>query len=245
MTRSCGNRFWGNTAMGLLVASSLALGGCSNLQSDAASTDFGGSGNEVGSIHLALTSGTDVQISSATYALTGPAMYSRTGTVSSTGGVLSGLIGGIPAGTGYSVTLDGSATDGSVTCMGSAAFDIEAHATTSVVVPLVCREAINAGSASVTDTTNICPVVDGVAATPTAAASGGVVALTGTAHDKDNGPSPVAYQWTATAGTFDNAGTQNPNFTCPKTTTSTAVTVTVTVTDGVCTDSMDLTVTCG
>jgi hypothetical protein len=243
MTRSSGML----AALGLLTAGLFSLVGCSDVPADAALND--GTGVEsLGSVHLALSAGTTVPLTSATYTLTGPASFNRTGTIGSAGGgVLSGLIGGLPAGTGYSIKLDGSSTDGSVTCNGTSTFDVAAHATTSVTVPLMCREAVSGGSASVSDTTNVCPVVDGVAAAPMAAASAGAVSLTSNAHDKDSAPGPLAYHWTATAGTFSDANVQNPTFTCPTTTMSTTVTVTLTVTDGGpgCSDLMTLTVTCG
>jgi hypothetical protein len=247
MIRFFGRAFGAWATFGLLTATLLAEAGCSDLASDASSSSSEGP-EGVGSVRLALTAGTTVAISTATYTIMGPAAYSRTGVLNATGGgALSGLIGGIPTGTGFDIALDGTSTDGSVTCSGSATFDIVTHTTTAVEVPLVCREVLSGGSASVSDTTNVCPVVDGVAAAPMAAPSAGSIVLTGTAHDKDNGPQPLAYQWTATAGTFSDATAQNPTFVCPTTTMTTTVTITLTVTDGGpgCSDSMPLTVTCG
>lgn len=240
MNRSCGARAF----FGVVVAMLFGQLGCKDLPSDAVTAGGGGQGS--GSLRLALTAATSVPIGSATYTLTGPGSYSKMGKLGATGGgALSGLVGGIPAGAGYDVKLDGVASDGSATCNGSALFDVMAHATTSVIVPLVCRETLTNGSASVTDTTNVCPVVDGVAADPTAAPGGGAVALTGAAHDKDGAPGPLAHHWTATAGTFDDATAPNPTFTCPA--SNATVTITLTVTDGGpgCSDSMSLTVTCG
>jgi hypothetical protein len=247
MMRPGGWSFEVIAAVGLfMIIGLLAPSGCADLPSDAVTSSSGGV-DEVGSVRLALTAGTTVGISSATYTLTGPGSYSKTGMLNaaSSSGVLSGLIGGIPAGTAYQIMLQGTSTDGSETCSGSATFDIMVHATTPVEVPLICREVLSAGSASVSDTTNICPVVDGVAASPMAAPSGGTIALTATAHDKDNGPSPLSYQWTVTAGTLSDAANPSPTFTCPATMTSTMITITVLVSDGDCSDSMPLTVTCG
>jgi len=247
MLRSVGR--WPRTATNVacVAAILLAPGACSDLPSDAVSSSSGGV-DEIGSVRVALSVGTTVEIPSATYTITGPASFVRTGTINAGGGgALSGLIGGIPAGAGFDIALDGASADGSISCGGSATFDVTIHATTAVAVPLVCRESVSGGSASVTDTTNVCPVVDGVAAAPTAAASGGSIALTATAHDKDDGPSPLAYQWTATAGTFSDATASSPTFVCPTTTVTTTVTITLTITDGGpgCSDSMPLTVSCG
>jgi hypothetical protein len=233
------------TTTAFLAAALLGASACSTLPDDAVTAD---DGPTTSSVRLALSTTTTVPIASATYLMTGPNGYDRMGTISAgTGGELSALVGGIPPGTGYQVTIDGTSRDASVTCSGSATFDVSAHTTTGVSVPLLCREVTGTGSVAITDTTNVCPVVDGVSADPPGAASGATVALTGVAHDKDNGPSPLAYQWSASAGTFDDASAQNPTFTCPTTMTSTMVTVTLTVTDGGpgCSDTMSLTVTCG
>jgi hypothetical protein len=198
--------------------------------------------NGAGSIALGLT-GTSLSFSSATYTMTGPASFNKTGSLTATNGVLSGLIGGVPAGAGYMLSLNATTTDGSVTCTGDATFDVIGHTTTSVSVPMVCREAVNGGGVSVTGTTNVCPVVDGVGATPPTATVGTSVTLTATAHDKDSGPSPLTYHWTATAGTFSDANAQAPTYTCPS--TAGTETLTLTVSDGSsCTDMMPLTVTC-
>ena len=98
---------------------------------------------------------------------------------------------------------------------------------------------------SVTGTTNICPVVDGISATPNEVAVGSSLALAGVAHDPDNGPSPLSYAWTATSGAFDNAASQAPSFTC---TAVGSPTITLTVSDGDttpgCPATMTTTVTC-
>ncbi len=233
--------------LAILALGSVGLG-CSNLASDIDTANNGA--ENLGSVHFALSlAQSGVTISTASYAISGPASYTRSGTLSAVAGTgpLSGLLGGIPAGKGYIITLNGAAADGSATCQGSASFDVTTHATTPVSVPFVCLETLSGGSASITNTTNVCPVVDGVAASPTVAESGGSIALTGVTHDKDNGPAALAPHWTATAGTFDTAAAQNPTFTCPTTVTPVTVTITLTITDGGpgCSDSMSLTVTCG
>jgi hypothetical protein len=74
---------------------------------------------------------------------------------------------------------------------------------------------------------------------------GSTIALTGAAHDSDNGPSPLSYLWTATSGTFDNAASATPVFKCTAVGTST---ITLVASDGDttanCADSLTTTVTC-
>jgi Bacterial Ig domain len=224
-------------AVALVAGGTLLATGCDTGESSASVDD---SGN--GSISLGLT-GTSLSFASASYTMSGPASYSKTGMLTASNGVLSGLIGGVPAGAGYMISLNATTADGSVTCTGSGNFDVIGHTTTSVNIPMVCREAVNGGGVSVTGTTNVCPVVDGVGATPPSATVSTSVALTLSAHDKDMGPSALTYHWTATAGTFSDANEQEPTFTCPATAGS--ETLTVTVGDGSgCTDMMTLTVTC-
>jgi hypothetical protein len=230
---------WKVAFLGLLAAGSSVVGGCAN-DSNSAPT---AADDNTGEVKLALTQ-SGLTFTNASYTISGPASFMKAGSINLTNGVISGLIGGIPTGAGYSITLDATATGGAVNCNGTANFDIVAHQTTPVVVPLVCRESVTGGSVSVSDTTNICPVVDGVLATPSSATVSTSVAITSTAHDMDMGPMPLSYHWTATAGTFSDPNVQNPTFTCPA--TAATVTLTLTVADGgpSCTDTMSLTVDC-
>ena len=130
-----------------LAAAALLAGGCGNLASDAVTSSSGGDPGTTSSVRLAL-SGQMPESLTATYTITGPAMFSRTGALSSSsGGGPSALVGGVPPATGYTVSIDGTATDGSVTCHGTAMFDVMTHMTTSVTVPLTCRETFACSSA--------------------------------------------------------------------------------------------------
>ncbi|HEX7287606.1 MAG TPA: hypothetical protein VF532_15565 [Candidatus Angelobacter sp.] len=60
---------------------------------------------------------------------------------------------------------------------------------------------------------------------PYSTGSGGTVALNGTS----GGTGPFTFAWTANAGTFDNAGVSNPNFTAPQTAVGTTVNLSLTV----------------
>jgi hypothetical protein len=222
----------------LSLAGACALGGCTDTDNDAPAAD-----TDTGKVQFAL-SGSGVSFSSAGYTVMGPADFSKTGTMTVTDGTLSGFIGGIPVGAGYSITIDAVATDGSVACSGTATFDVISHQTTPVVVPLVCRETGSGGSLSVTDTVNVCPAFDSVLADPESAPVGTAVALTATAHDRDNGPAALSYHWIASDGTFDDADVASPTYTCPA--SPETVTLTVTVSDGGpgCSTSASVTVTC-
>ncbi|HEX3762123.1 MAG TPA: PKD domain-containing protein [Kofleriaceae bacterium] len=195
-------------------------------------------------ISLRVPDGTTIQ--SATYTITGPLGFSRTGTIqASSSTMLSALIEGIPAGTGYQVSLMATTADSSASCTGSASFDVVARLTATVTVPMTCIEAPRAGSVLVNGKLNICPSIDGIGANPAEVEVGGTIALTAAAHDSDAGPSPLSFGWTTTSGTLSDPTARNPTFTC---TTPGTATVRLTVSDGdpaaSCADTSVAQVTC-
>jgi hypothetical protein len=230
------------------LASALVLGGAafSSGCSSAGSEPGAIKGDEAaGEIGLELSVG-GVTLNSASYTITGPAGFSKTGTIDlSSSTALSATIGGIPVGTGYSITVTSTATDGATTCAGSATFNVTAHVTTPVTLHLVCHQPPHTGSVSVNGTVNICPVFDGISATPTEVMVGGAVALSAAAHDSDSGPSALVYHWSATSGSFSDAASASPSFTCLA---PGLVTVTASVSDGDpaagCADSATVQVKC-
>jgi hypothetical protein len=179
----------------------------------------------------------------ATYTITGPGDFMRAVTIDvGDSNRLATLIGNIPPGLGYVIAVSGVATDGVSKCTGtSAPFDVASGTTTMVSLRLECREPARTGSIQVEGIANFCPVVDIVAASASQAVVGQAIKLTGSAHDTNNAPSPLAYLWTATAGTIDATSTQNPTFTCNDVGD---VTIVLTVTDGDCSDTGSLSVFC-
>ncbi|HVZ74965.1 MAG TPA: PKD domain-containing protein [Polyangia bacterium] len=201
---------------------------------------------DVGGATFALQLASGVTINSATYVITGPGGFSTSAPIDvSHSSTLTAVVGNLPQGTGYLVTISATTADGATTCGGSAHFDVTARMTTSVSVPLDCHEPARTGSASITGVLNTCPVVDGVSANPAEVTVGSSIALAGAAHDSDNGPSPLTYAWTTTSGTLSSASGASPTLTC---TTPGAATVTLTVSDGDatsgCADTLTAQVTC-
>src|SRR6185369_12176380 len=129
---------------------------------------------------------------------------------------LSVVIGGIPFGTGYQISLHGTTTDGQAVCAGSATFDVSSAGTTTVPVHLTCDVRPVNGSILVNGTLNTCPRIDSLGASPAEVAVGGTIALSASAFDADNGPSPLVYSWTATSGSLIGASTATPTLTCAK-----------------------------
>ena len=232
-----------------LTGASACLGvvGCSgDGSSSSPGTSPGSSEAKSGELGLALQVGSGLTINSASYTIIGPNSFSKTGTIDlSAATSFSAIIGGIPAGTGYSISVSATATDGTTNCGGSASFNVTARTTTSVTLPLDCHQAPKTGSVAINGAVNVCPVIDELSASPSQVNVGSSIALTGGAHDSDSGPSALTYAWSATSGTFSDATAKSPTFTCTAPGTST---ITLSVSDGDtstgCGDTLTATVTC-
>ena len=220
----------------------VALGSVATLTSGCSGYSAPVSQPELGSIGLSLQLASGATLNSVAYTITGSGGFSRAGTIdTSQSTIISGTIGGLPAGSGFSIALDATATDGATHCAGSAPFDVAAHMTTAVSVRLACNEPRHTGSVLVNGTLNVCPTVDGISASPAEVFVGSSLALAAAAHDSDGGPAAIAYHWTTTGGTLSAADVQNPSLTC---TVAGAVTVSVTATDGDCSGTSSAMVTC-
>src|SRR6478736_6626442 len=233
-------------ALGFCGITATALVGCGDQGSGtkAPATASEASSGEV-SLDLALANGTT--LNSATFTIVGPNAYSKTGSIDLTSATkLSTTIGGIPVGTGYTITINGTTTDSSTTCNGSATFNVTARTTTPVNVGLTCKEAPRTGSILVSGALNVCPVIDTLSANPSEVTVGGSIGLAAAAHDSDAAPSALTYTWAASAGTLSSTSAQNPTFTCGS--TPGTATVTLSVSDGdpaaSCADTQTVQITC-
>lgn len=209
-------------ALGICTVSSLTA--CSG--QDAALENEAGIG-EVG-FALQLPSGT--VIDSVSYAIVGPMGFIKDGVIEvSASTKLTAVIGGIPAGRGYQITLTATTTDGLTSCTGSTAFDVLSSKITATTVAMTCHEERRTGTVLVDGKLNICPTIDAVSAVPGEVQVGGSVALSSSAHDSDAGPSPLSFGWTASSGAFSDPAARNPSFRC---TEPGSVTLRLTVGDG-------------
>lgn len=228
-------RFLGLAALGWV----LAVAACS-ARDDAETPASAEDG--VGTLGLSLQVGTGTVVNSFNYVITGPAGYSRPGVVNvASSSTLSALIGGIPVGSGYLVSLTTSAADGSFACTGSGAFNVAARATSNVKVHLQCREQAKTGSVLVSGDFNQCAAIDGLGASPQSVTVGSSLSLSALAHDGDSLPSALTYAWSVSSGTLSNASAKEPLFTC---TSAGDVNVSLTVSDGDCGDTLTTTVSC-
>lgn len=202
--------------------------------------------SDAGDVRLALQLASGANVDAVAYTITGPSSFSRTGSIDvSHSSTITSTIGGLPAGAGYQIALSANGADGGVSCGGSTSFAVTAHQTTPVTVQLDCHEPSRKGSILVTGALNVCPVLDGLAASPSEVYVGSSVALTAQAHDSDAAPSALTYQWTASSGTLSDATAANPMFTC---TAPGTATLSVIISDGDttagCPDAGSLTITC-
>jgi len=216
----------------------LALGAGGTLEG-CSSEPIGSRAESVGSLGVHLDVAPGVTLSSVTYTVTGNG-FTKTGTIDTSGApTISGTIGGIPAGTGYTITLTATSVAGD-SFTGSARFNVTAGSTASVTVHLKGGVKTGNGSVTVNGTLNVSPVIDELTVTPLTVFVGSSVTLATVARDPDEAPSPLSYYWSTTGGVIDDP--VDPNATLTSTTPGT-FTVKLTVSDGESTDTASTTVT--
>ena len=150
-------------ALGFCGFTALSGIACSPRGTGAAVTQNDGTGSAT----IALQVPGGLTLNTVTFSITGPAGFSQSGSIDvSHSTTVSTVIGGLPAGSGYSITLNSTATDGVSACLGSGTFTVAAGAVTAVSVVLDCHQAPTTGSISINGVTNVCPNIDGVSANP-------------------------------------------------------------------------------
>jgi hypothetical protein len=199
--------------------------------------DNGTGEQATGHVGLALQIAPGVSIGPVSWTIVNPSLLAApmTGKVDvSQSTSLQFVVGGLPAGGGYSITLTAMTSTG-VNCSGSATFDIIQNFTTPVPVDVVCgSSAVDAGdngSVAVNGMVTLapsCAAVTALSASPTSVNVGGMISLQAEAIDSSGSTSDVAFSWAVTggtgSGTFSNATGASPTFTC---TSPGPVTVTV------------------
>ena len=215
----------------LALGASAVVEGCSSAPS--------GDVDDRGSLGVSLQVAPGVTLTSVTYAIARNG-FNKSGAIDVSGApAVSATIGGIPAGSGYTLTLTATSTDGT-TFSGSATFDVAAGGTTSVTIHLKGSGTGGTGSVAVNGTFNVAPVIDELTVTPRSVFVGNTITLKGVGSDADQGPSPVTYYWSTTGGVIDDP--IGPNATLISDTPGT-FTVKLTVSDGESTDTATSTVT--
>lgn len=222
-------------AMALAIAASTSIG-CVGESAD----------DGTGSMGMELQIATGVTINTVNWSISNTTTgFTRSGSVTVRfSNTISFQVGAIPSGTGYTVTLTAMSADGAFNCTGSANFDVSAGATTLVGLTLNCSTAPpGQGTVVVGGTTQICANLDSISAAPLETAVGTPISLAATGSA---GALPVSFSWTATAGTFDNALSATPVFTCPATPGPVTISVTAFPSAASCNNvtTQSVTVTC-
>ncbi len=229
--------FKGIGVLAALTVGATTFGACG---SDSANTQQTSDSDvsKVGSVGMAITLPDDSVVSSVTYTITGPAGYSRTGSVpvgDST--LLTFRLSGIPVGNGYSIALAATTTF-SNSCAGTAAFNVLDNATTRVSVLLVCGATDGDGDLIVDGEFESCPIVTAAGAIPAEVRVGGTIALTSAIS---HGDTPVL--WSGAGGTFLAPNAYATTFTC-ETIGTHALTVAINSSEAACTDTDVVEVIC-
>jgi phospholipase C len=238
----------GTILLGAASASAM-VGGCS---SSGATGEPGGpatgsgskpGASDIGSIGLDLQVVDGLTLNTLSYTITGGA-FTKMGAINvSNSTTVSAVIGGIPFGTGYLISISGTSVEGSAMCAGSATFSITSAGTTVVNISISCGTQPGTGNIAVNGSINVCPTITALSANPAEVTTGSPLALSATASDPDNGPSPLALSWTTTSGVLSNPSSATPTFTCAK---AGQATITVTANDGdtSCASHQSVVVTC-
>jgi arylsulfatase A-like enzyme len=207
----------------------MALGVSASLHGCASEPLGNGGVEDTGSLGLNLQAAPGVTLNAVTYSITGNG-FTKSGTIDVSGSsTISGTIGGIPAGSGYTITLTATSAEGSASFTGSAKFNVVAGKTSAVTIHLKGTTTSGNGSVTVNGTLNVGPVIDELTVTPLEVNVGSKITLTGVATDADQGPSALTYYWSTTGGVIDNPIAANATLTS---TTPGTFTVKLTVSDG-------------
>lgn len=235
----------------VLAAVTLSVGAvavnCSHRDSsDGPSADVGSvgmaitlpSGGTVSVVHYSIKNATNVEVSAGNINTSDP------------GATVSLVVGGIAAGSGYTIALTATASDGTACAGMSAPFAVVANQSVSVTVLLLCRATGTTGTINGTGIVDNCPIITSYIVSPLAVSAGGTIDVTAAATDSDPSDT-VSYRWTASAGTFDAAGTASTKYHCPA--ASSQQTLTITASDNIdpasnapkCSTPTNIIVNCG
>lgn len=174
------------------------------------------SGDEdVGTVGFELQAAPGVTINTISWSITSTGTgFTQSGTVNvQNSNTIRFQVGGVPAGMGYTITLNATTVGGGFTCSGSTMFNVTAGMTTAVSLTLTCQANGNgSGTVVVSGSTAVCATITGLSVSPLETTVNSTIALSATATA---GTLTPTFAWTATAGSFDNAASATPVFTCP------------------------------
>lgn len=220
----------------------LAAGGCL-AEVDSGKPAPGKPANATGSFGVAAAIIAGVEVAEVTYVVSGNGIDPLTGTIPLTdpGATISTQIGGLPAGTGYTVTLNATSVSGGIACTGSAVFDVLLGQTTPVDLVMACSSANDGGTILVGLDSSVsqCPSLNAGQSAPFELLVGESMLVDVAASDADT--ASLTFSWYSSLGSVGTPNAPSTTFEC--TTAGTAL-LTLTVSDGRCLDSEEFTIAC-
>ena len=217
----------------------------------ACAADTDGTESEPGSVSAQLTVDEDMSVQSIVYVLGGGPLGSPVqGAFEPTGGPpFQWAISNLPAAEGYTLSISGYDEEGNELCAGNTHFDVLENDSTFLNIRLVCGldPSAPSGRAEVRATLKLvqtmpCPLVHSVNFVPARIGPGRSAQLEVVATDP--GASPLAYAWTASAGSFDDASSSSPSYSCNGVTGPQALSVTLDNGEPACRTSAEVTLDC-
>jgi hypothetical protein len=211
----------------------------------ACGSDGGGSADPcAATLRINLEVADGAVINEVEYEITGNDMEPMGGVIdtSAPGSTASVETFGIPPGQGYVITMTAASVDAALMCGGAATFDVAPGVSTHVDVILHCKASQQFGGVRVNGKLNICAELDKVIVAPLQTSGGYGLAVSAEGSDEEG--DPVAFRWTATGGSFDDASAADTVFNCNE---ARGEEITVEVSDDEfehCADSWTVPVTC-
>lgn len=153
-------------------------------------------------------------INEVRYTVTGNGMGSMDGTIdtSAAGSTASVELFGIAPGRGYTVELVATSVDESMTCRGSASFDVNAGVATEVMVFLGCKRTEQYGAVRVDGRLNVCAELVKAVVSPLHTSASNSLSLSAAGTDAEG--DPIEYRWIATEGSIEDARSAATTYTC-------------------------------
>lgn len=169
-----------------------------------------------GSLLLQLELAAGVEISEVRWEISGADMEPMAGVIdtSAPGATASVEVFGLPPGQGYLVALEATTIDPEVACGGDAFFDVEAGASTEVMVMLNCKPPERLGGVGVNGELNLCPELTKVVVSPLQTSIGDEITLSATAFDPEG--DPITFFWFGGRGEIADSSAPSTTYTCER-----------------------------
>ena len=223
----------------------LPMAGCTSLEPfTAAQGDRRDVGLEhTGSIGLELDVASGITLHSVVYAISGNGFVKDGDIDVSQSSALTAVIGGIPAGDGFVITITAISIDGTATCVGSATFSVREDLTTRVTIHLQCRLEHRFGRIDINGDVNICASIDELTAAPMETGVDGTITLVARASDADGPESAIDMTFSdgATSLSQHGHGTSVVTLTCV---TPGPDRIALTISDGECLQASSVDLVC-